>query len=140
MAKLPGLYNDQVFLSDNDALTVFYQAYRAYNISLFYLANKKYKEAAGFFFKSEKYIKSVEASLKSLHKSSEVLKNKKEIDDKLQLLGNELNQSKFKIQTAAILGDETGETVDAKEAETNKEKMSKIVNFKIGLFVLFYKY
>jgi hypothetical protein len=122
MANLTGLSNDTQFQVENEFLITYYKAFRAYFISLFYLANKKYKEAVGFFFRVEKYVKTIESSFKNISNVSELsVKNYKA---ELELLVKELNQSKYKIQTAALLEVGTG---DIENNSTGKENLVNII-------------
>ena len=106
---------------------MFYKTFRAYYISLFYLANKKYKEAIGFFFRVEKYVKQIEASLNALDKTCELYKQKNTFVEQKDRLVKELNQSKYKIQTAAILEVSTNEN---EVSSVGKENFDKIVKYK----------
>ena len=113
---------------------MFYKTFRAYYISLFYLANKKYSEAVAFCFKVENYIKQVEASLGKISNQSDLAKQKSGYQAEIKGLKNEVDQSKYKIQTAALLKDDFNETADQKDKEANKEKLQKIViRFKYSL-------
>ena len=51
-------------------------------------------------------------------------------------LKNEVDQSKYKIQTAALLKDDFNETADQKDKEANKEKLEKIVIY--TFFIIFF--
>ncbi len=124
---MPGLSNENQFQSENEFLILFYKTFRAYYISLFYLANKKYKEAIGFFFRVEKYVKQIEASLNALDKTCELYKQKNTFVEQKDHLVKELNQSKYKIQTAAILEVSTNEN---EVSSVGKENFDKIVNYK----------
>lgn len=128
MANLPGLLYDNQFISENEFLISFHKTFRCYYISMFYLANKKYKEAVSFFFRVENYVKKVEADLKALDKTSELQASKADFENQLKSLVKELSQSKYKIQTAAILESEANEN---EENELQKNKWSKIVRFSI---------
>lgn len=123
MANLPGLLYDNQFISENEFLISFHKTFRCYYISMFYLANKKYKEAVSFFFRVENYVKKVEADLKALDKTSELQASKADFENQLKSLVKELSQSKYKIQTAAILESEANEN---EENELQKNKWSKI--------------
>lgn len=123
MSNLPGILYDDQFISDNEFLITFHKTFRCYYISLFYLANKKYKEAVGFFFRVETYIKKIETNIASLSKSSELQARKSEFETEKDILVKELNQSKYKIQTAAILESEVNEN---EENELVKAKLDKI--------------
>ncbi len=132
MSNLPGLTTDATYQSDNELQIAYFKAFRTYFISLFYLANKKYGEAVGFCFKCEKYIKEVMSNLEKLSKKSDLNKIKDVYQSDLKKLEKDLNESKYKIQTAALLKDETTETTkDSKES--HKDKLEKIVR-------IFYKY
>lgn len=124
MANLPGLLYDDKFILENEFLITFHKAFRCYYISLFYLASKKYKEAVGFFFRVENYVKKIDANLKNLDKASELYDSKSSFETKKEKLVKELNQSKYKIQTAAILEAETNEN---EEAVMLKSKLDKMV-------------
>ena len=133
MSNLPGLSNDKQYLIDSEFLTLFYKMFRAYYISLFYLACKKYKEAVGFTFKVDTYIKQVETILKTTLAKTQDL-NKTELENSVQELKHELNQSKYKIQSAAIL--EANELASDLNTELTKEQLDKIV---VNIFVIYLK-
>ena len=124
MANLPGLLYDEKFILENEFLITFHKAFRCYYISLFYLTSKKYKEATGFFFRVENYVKKIDANLKSLDKTSELFDSKSSFERKKDILVKELNQSKYKIQTAAIL-----------EAETNENEENLLLRSKLDKMV-----
>lgn len=106
-------------------MTLFYKMYRAYYISLFYLTSKKYKESVGFIFKVESYLKQAESGLKTLPKTE---LNVDDLSKQLKDLSTELNQSKYKIQSAAIL--ESSETSSiSDQTEFTKEQLEKTVIF-----------
>lgn len=123
MANLPGLLYDEKFILENEFLITFHKAFRCYYISLFYLASKKYKEATGFFFRVENYVKKIDANLKSLDKTSELFDSKSSFERKKDILVKELNQSKYKIQTAAILEAETNENEENLLLRSKLDKM-----------------
>jgi signal recognition particle subunit SRP68 len=125
LANLPGLSQDQQYQNDNELLVLFYKIFRAFYISLFYLTNKRYKEAVGFCFKVEKNVNDVRQGLKELSKTSDLVKTKSEMESKLDSLIKEINEFKYKIQTAAILEEDTG--MDDKNAQM-KETLQKKVN------------
>ena len=123
---MPGLATDSVYQSDNELQITYFKAFRAYYICLFYLSNKKYSEAVGFCFKCENYNRQVFASLEKLSNKSDLTKFKATYQSELKRLEKELNESKYKIQTAALLKDEVSETTkDSKES--HKDKLEKIV-------------
>ena len=132
MSNLPGLANDVAYQSDNELQIVYFKAFRAYYICLFYLSNKKYSEAVGFCFKCESYNKQVASSLEKLLNTSDLLKTKGAYQNDLKKLEKELNESKYKIQTAALLKDDVSE---ASSKDSHKEKLEKIVNI-IFYFIL----
>ena len=134
MSNLPGLTTDAVYQSDNDFLIAYFKAFRTYYISLFYLANKKYGEAVGFCFKSENYIKQVMSNLEKLPKKSDLNKMKDTYQNDLKKLEKELNESKYKIQTAALLKDESNE-VPKDSKESHKDKLEKIVSNILFVFL-----
>ena len=123
LANLPGLSNDKQFQIENDFMQMFYKMFRAYYISLFYLSSKKYKEAVGFIFKVEQYLKQFEATLKSFNNKSDL--NLNELQQLVKELSVELNQSKYKLQSAAIL--ETSDLTDSVSTELSREQLDKIV-------------
>ncbi len=121
MTNLPGLLYDTKFVQETEFLILFHKTFRCYYISLFYLANKKYKEASGFFFRVEGYVRRVESALNAVTDKNQQSEFKKELD----ILVKDLNQSKYKIQTAAIL---ESELVENEEAQAFKNKLDKIVS------------
>lgn len=123
MSNLPGLMYDDQFISENEFLITFHKTFRCYYISLFYLANKKYEEAVGFFFRVENYMKKIESNLQNLSKTSDLQSSKAEFEKQKNILLKDLNQSKYKIQTAAILESEANET---EENEMLKAKLNKL--------------
>ena len=125
MSNLPGLMCDDQFISENEFLITFHKTFRCYYISLFYLANKKYEEAVGFFFRVENYMKKIESNLQNLSKTSDLQPSKAEFEKQKNILLKDLNQSKYKIQTAAILESEANET---EENEMLKAKLNKLVS------------
>ena len=125
MSNLPGLSNDKQYLIESEFLTLFYKTFRAYYICLFYLGCKKYKEAVGFAFKVDTYIKQIETSLTTTLAKTQDL-NRTELDNSVQELKRELNQSKYKIQSAAIL--EANEPSTELNTELTKEQLDKIVS------------
>jgi Skp family chaperone for outer membrane proteins len=126
MSNLPGLTTDSVYQSDNELQIAYFKAFRAFFICLFYLANKKYSEAVGFCFKCENYIRQVASSLEKLPKKSDVEKVKAAYQNELKKLEKELNEYKYKIQTASLLKEDSNETLkDTKDS--HKEKLEKIV-------------
>lgn len=120
MASLPGLLYDAQFSEENEFFVLFHKTFRCYYISLFYLANKKYKEASGFFFRVEGYVKRVQAGLAAVADES----RQAEFAEQVARLVGELNQSKYKIQTAAIL---ESELVENEEAAEMKARLDRIV-------------
>lgn len=126
MANLPGLQYDKQFQNDSELFILFNKTFRAYYISLFYLAIKKYKESIGFCFKVDGYIKEAEAALVGLDSKSEMEKSKQDdMKSELKQLRTELEQFKYKLQTEALL--ENGlEELSLKDQEVNKEKLEKI--------------
>jgi hypothetical protein len=92
------------------------------------LTNKRYQEAVGFCFKLEKYIKQVEDSFNEMSKIAGKNIDLNRLKNELSLLSDELNQSKYKLQTAAILDDGSVDT-SINDASQTKEKLSKIVNY-----------
>jgi len=128
MSNLPGLTTDSVYQSDNELQIAYFKAFRTFFICLFYLANKKYSEAVGFCFKCENYIRQVASSLEKLPKKSDVEKVKAAYQNELKKLEKELNEYKYKIQTASLLKEDSNETLkDTKDS--HKEKLEKIVIF-----------
>jgi len=126
MSNLPGLTTDSVYQSDNELQIAYFKAFRTFFICLFYLANKKYSEAVGFCFKCENYIRQVASSLEKLPKKSDVEKVKGAYQNELKKLEKELNEYKYKIQTASLLKEDSNETLkDTKDS--HKEKLEKIV-------------
>lgn len=125
MSNLPGLMYDENFLSEIEFLIAFHKTFRCYYISLFYLSNKKYKEAVGFFFRVENYVRKVESNLASLTKDSKLYEQKESFVKQKDILVKDLNQSKYKIQTAAILESEVTEN---EERESLNAKLNKIVS------------
>lgn len=122
MAQLPGLLADQEYQNDSEFTVLFYKTFRAYYISLFYLAIKKYKEAIGFCFKVDGYLKQLNLMIKETKKTELKLD---EFKSKLEKLKTDLEQFKFKIQAEALLEDKM-EDMSLKEQEQNKEKLEKI--------------
>ena len=124
MANLPGLQNDQQFKSENELAMLLYQTFRAYYICVFYLTNKKYREAVGFCFKVDAYIRKLHSELNSATAKTQTLKSLDvtRVRGELAWLSGELNQSRYKIQTAAIL-EEPDEN-----REPAKEKLDKLVS------------
>lgn len=122
MSQLPGLIVDQDYQNDSEFNILFYKTFRAYYISLFYLAIKKYQEAIGFCFKVDEYLKSLDSSLGAIRKTELKID---EIKTRLQKLRNDLEQLKFKLQAEALLGDKM-EDLSLKEQEKNKDKLEKI--------------
>lgn len=61
-------------MSDNAVHVIYFNAFRAFYVSLFYLNNTKYKEAAGFIFKCESYVKELESKLNSMSSNSSISK------------------------------------------------------------------
>ena len=106
-------------------MSLFYKMYRAYYISLFYLASKKYKESVGFIFKVDSYVKQVETALKNLSKTE---LNVNDLSKQLKELTNDLSQSKYKLQSAAILESNEISSLSDQTSEYTKEKLEKIVN------------
>jgi hypothetical protein len=131
MSNLAGFSYDKQFQNEIEFLVLFYKTFRAYYISLFYLANKKYTEAVGFIFRVENYVKTVQTNMKSFEKKEDLGKPIKEYEDQLNILIAELNQSKYKIQTAALL-----EVNDENQQNNLKENLEKIVRY---LFKIFYE-
>lgn len=130
MSNLPGIIYDKTAQSDIEFLNLFYKAFRAYYISMFYLLNKKYKESVGFSFRVENYVKQIEPRLASgAGKHTEFDKSKlDELNRQLTQLKSDLNQSKFKIQTNAILEDDSLDDIylKQKEKDLDREKLEKI--------------
>ena len=125
---MPGLTTDGNYQNDNELQITYFKAFRSYYICLFYLANKRYSEAVGFCFKCENYINQVMASLDKLSKQSDLEKLKAVYQANLKKLEKDLNESKYKIQTAALLKDDSNETQkDSKDVIKNK--LEKIVIF-----------
>jgi hypothetical protein len=95
------------------------------------LTNKKYKEAAGFCFKVENNVRLIESSLEKFSKTSDLLNSKADLQTQLKKLLNELNESEYKVQTAAILEDGTNESADSKKEneKTSNDKLEKNVSF-----------
>ena len=125
---MPGLLADKQYQTDNELLSNYYKAFRAYYIALFYLANKKYKEAVGFCFKVESYVKTVKVSLSKLAKSSDLLAERKEMESQLDWLISELNNSKYKIQSSALLESTSDQAVEEKTGSgVSKDKLEKMV-------------
>lgn len=118
----------------------YYKAFKAYYITLFYLANKRFKEAVGFCFKVEKYLKELREKLKALSNNSELISTREEMKKEMDYLANELNNSKYKIQTSALL--ESGsDSVEDKLTDHEKEKLSKIViKTKLNCNTIFFIY
>lgn len=125
MSNLPGLMYNEQFVAETEFLITFHKTFRCYYISLFYLANKKYKEAVGFFFRVENYIKKLELNLTNMSTNSALHGSKDKFIDQKNSLVKDLNQSKYKIQTAAILESETTEN---EEKELLNDKLNKIVS------------
>jgi signal recognition particle subunit SRP68 len=128
MSNLPGLSNDQQFTADADFLVLFYKTLRAFYICLFYSANKKFKEAVGFCFKVDTYLKQLDGELPTLKKSprGELDAARLEgIESDLKKLRGELNESKYKLQTASIMDDSAVET-DEKDTLVDKNKLQKV--------------
>lgn len=123
MSNLPGLLYNNQFILENEFLITYHKTFRCYYISLFYLANKRYKEAVGFFFRVESYVEKVESNLAKLDKSSEIFASKADFENQKNALVKDLNQSKYKIQTAAILESEVNEN---EENDALKAKLDKI--------------
>ncbi len=100
------------------------------------MVNKKYKEAAGFCFKVENNARLIESSMEKFTKSSDLLNLKSDLQTQLKKLLNELNESEYKVQTAAILEDGTSESADSKKEneKTSNEKLEKIVSVSFVLF------
>lgn len=130
MSNLPGLMYNEEFIAETEFLITFHKTFRCYYISLFYLANKKYKEAVGFFFRVENYIKKLETNLTNMSKSSTLYDTKNKFIEQKNSLVKDLNQSKYKIQTAAILESEITENEDK---ELENVKLNKIVSIFIQL-------
>lgn len=129
MSNLPGLLYDKLVQSDIELQCQYFRTFRAYYISLFYLYNKKYKESIGFCFRVETYLKQLESRLPTIkEKETELDKNKlKEFEAQLKQLHLDLNQSKYKIQTNAILEDDSMlDEMSPKEKEAEREKLEKI--------------
>ena len=112
---------------------MFYKMFRSYYISLFYLSTKKYKEAVGFIFKVEIYVKQVEQDLKSLKNKSDL--NLNELEKFVKDLTSEINQSKYKIQSAAILESNEISSLSDQNTDLTKEQLEKIVILLIFLFI-----
>jgi len=123
MSNLPGLSNDKQYLIESEFLTSYYKMFRSYYICLFYLSTKKYNESVGFIFKVETYIKQVEASFSATMAKTQDL-NKTDLDASIQELKREVNQSKYKIQSAAIL--EANDTSNDFNPEFTKDQLDKI--------------
>jgi signal recognition particle subunit SRP68 len=130
LSNLPGLSNDQSFTSDADFLVLFYKALRAFYICLFFSTNKKFKEAVGFCFKVESYLKQLDSDLPQLRESvkrsprNELDSKKLEsIESELKKLRGDLNESKYKLQTASIMDDTVD---DDKDNKVDKSKLQKI--------------
>ena len=133
MANLPGLSNDKQFSAETEFLVLFYKAQRAFYICLFYLTNKKYKEAIGFSFKVESYLKQLDSDLSTKFRSnnkqttsSESL-SKEKLDDleaQVKKLRDDLNQLKYKMQTASILDENIDD--EQKEEKVNKDQLEKV--------------
>jgi signal recognition particle subunit SRP68 len=129
MSNLPGLLYDKLVQSDIELQCQYFRTFRAYYISLFYLYNKKYKESIGFCFRVETYLKQLESRLQTIkEKETELDKSKlKEFEAQLKQLRLDLNQSKYKIQTNAILEDDSMlDEMSPKEKEAEREKLEKI--------------
>ena len=124
MSNLPGLSNDKQYLIESEFLTSYYKMFRSYYICLFYLSTKKYNESVGFIFKVETYIMQVEASFSATMAKTQDL-NKTDLDASIQELKREVNQSKYKIQSAAIL--EANDTSNDFNPEFTKDQLDKIV-------------
>ncbi len=122
---------DRQFTDDTEFLMQFYKTLRAYYICLFYLINKKYKEAISFCFRVETYLKQLNTDLQRLKKSqptSDLTKEKLSyVESQLKQLTDDLNQSRYKIQTASILDENADESIANKESQpVNKEKLEKV--------------
>jgi signal recognition particle subunit SRP68 len=124
LSNLVGLGTDAAYQADNELQVLYFKAFRSFYICLFYLANKKYSEAVGFCFKCENYNKQVASSLEKLSKNSELLSKKSIYVNDLRALEKELNELKYKIQTASLLKDESETTKDSKDGL--KDKLEKI--------------
>jgi signal recognition particle subunit SRP68 len=142
MSNLPGIIYDKSAQSDIELLNLYYKTFRAYYISMFYLLNKKYKESIGFCFRVESYLKQLEPrlaaaasvasskpALTATDQTAELDKVKlADLDRHLKQLKSDLNQSKFKIQTNAILEDDSLDDIylKLKEKDLDREKLEKI--------------
>ncbi|CAF0795053.1 unnamed protein product [Brachionus calyciflorus] len=122
MSQLPGLIYDQEYQNDSELIILLHKTFRAYYISLFYLANKKYKESIGFCFKVDNYLKQLDLMLKGLKKTELKVDEMRSKMDKLKI---DLEQFKYRIQTEALLEDKM-EELSLKEQEQNREKLEKI--------------
>ena len=96
MGNLPGLSNDKQFQNENEYIILFYKAYRSYYISLFYLINKKYREAVGFCFKVDGYLKQLKEGLDNLTLVSGSKLDNIKLKNELKMLASDLNQAKYK--------------------------------------------
>jgi hypothetical protein len=90
-------------MNDNTIHVIYFNAFRSFYISIFYLNNKKYKEAAGFIFKSEGYVKDVEKKLDNLSLTSSISKDV--LKSGISRLKIDLSDSKYKLQSSAFLQD-----------------------------------
>lgn len=122
MAQLPGLLYDQEYQSDSELTIMYHKTFRAYYISLFYLANKKYKEAIGFCFRVDSYLKQLDQAFKNLRKTELKVD---ELKSNLTKLRVDLEQFKYRLQTEALLEDKMDE-MSLKEQEQNRDKLEKI--------------
>jgi hypothetical protein len=135
--NLPGLSNDKQFNFESDFYVNYYKTFRVYYIYLFYLTNKRYQEAVGFCFKLEKYIKQIENTFSEMSKIVGKNFDPKKFKNELSALSDELNQSKYKLQTAAILDDGSVETT-SNDVSQKKEKLEKIVCFKLNIYSIYF--
>lgn len=129
MSNLPGLSNDRQFTADIELLVLFYKSLRAFYICLFYLTNKKLREAIAFSFKVDTYLKQVESDLTpAAKKSTELDKSRlEEMKSELVKLKDDLAQLKYKMQTSSILDEASGgDEDDDKNAQVSRDKLEKI--------------
>ncbi len=143
MNNLPGLSNDKQFNFESEFYVNYYKTFRVYYIYLFYLTNKRYQEAVGFCFKLEKYIKQVENSFNEMSKIAGKNIDMNKFKNELSTLSHELNQSKYKLQTAAILDNHDGSIeANVTDVSQTKEKLGKIVSYNfnniLNLLILTY--
>lgn len=130
MSNLPGILYDQSAQSDIELQCLYYRTLRAFYISMHYLLNKKYKESIGFCFRVESYIKQLEPLLASASKNKKTELEPEKIGQfktQLDQLQVDLNQSKYKIQTNAILEDGSASADESsKDNGAEREKLEKI--------------